>query len=81
MFTLHQEYPPGVVLVPMTSRTREPFHTTNLVVILPQSGSNKSEALDYIAYGDALLMDPGCCTQSHSEVSLSLHTFNYNPLY
>ena len=68
MFILDQEYPPGVMLVPMRSRTREPFHTTNLVVMVPHNSINKPEGSDCITYGDALIMDPGCCIQSHSEV-------------
>ncbi|ONK66390.1 uncharacterized protein A4U43_C06F7350, partial [Asparagus officinalis] len=64
----YQEYPPGLMLVPMRSRTREPFHTTNLVVMVPHSG-NLIEDSNYNIYGDALLVDPGCCTQSHSELA------------
>ncbi|XP_020269216.1 uncharacterized protein LOC109844548 isoform X2 [Asparagus officinalis] len=68
--TLYQEYPPGVMLFPMKSITGEPFHTTNLVVMVPHNvGNNKSESSAYITYGDALLMDPGCCTQSQSELA------------
>ncbi|XP_073117111.1 uncharacterized protein [Elaeis guineensis] len=64
--TLHcQEYPPGIMLVPMKSRTREPFHTTNLVVMVPSNVTDKSEHSSFITYGDALLMDPGCCSQLH----------------
>nr|XP_010926009.1 uncharacterized protein LOC105048409 isoform X3 [Elaeis guineensis] len=67
--TLHcQEYPPGIMLVPMKSRTREPFHTTNLVVMVPSNVTDKSEHSSFITYGDALLMDPGCCSQLHVEV-------------
>lgn len=69
LFVLDQEYPPGVMLFPMRSLTGAPFRTTNLVVMVPNNdGINKCKEPDCIAYGDALLMDPGCCTLSHSEV-------------
>ncbi|XP_038986057.1 uncharacterized protein LOC103718831 [Phoenix dactylifera] len=68
--TLHcQEYPPGIMLVPMKSRTREPFHTTNLVVMVPNNATDRSEHSSFITYGDALLMDPGCCSQLHGELA------------
>jgi len=69
------------MLVPMRSRTAKPFHTTNLVVMVPHNSINKPEGLDIITYGDALLMDPGCCTQSHSEVCTFALIQIYNVFY
>ncbi|KAH7658448.1 Metallo-hydrolase/oxidoreductase protein [Dioscorea alata] len=64
----YQEYPPGVILAPMASRTLKPFHTTNLVVIVSDKSIDGIEGPGNITYGDALLMDPGCCSQSHKEL-------------
>lgn len=71
-----QEYPPGITLVPMKSSTLRPFRTTNLVVIQATSGTCGSKRPDYFACGDALLIDPGCCSQVHTEVkAISKITF------
>uniref|UniRef100_A0A453DTZ5 Metallo-beta-lactamase domain-containing protein n=2 Tax=Aegilops tauschii subsp. strangulata TaxID=200361 RepID=A0A453DTZ5_AEGTS len=64
-----QEYPPGITLVPMKSSTLRPFRTTNLVVIQATSGTCASKRSDYFACGDALLIDPGCCSQVHTELA------------
>ncbi|XP_048318536.1 uncharacterized protein LOC107429396 isoform X4 [Ziziphus jujuba] len=64
----YQEYPPGVTLVPMRSRTAKPFDTTNLVVFAPDKASDYSENINFVAHGDALIVDPGCCSQFHKEV-------------
>ncbi|KAI5004398.1 hypothetical protein ZWY2020_031641 [Hordeum vulgare] len=66
---LSQEYPPGITLVPMKSSTLRPFRTTNLVVIQATSGTCGSKRSDYFACGDALLIDPGCCSQVHTELA------------
>lgn len=63
-----QEYPPGVILIPMGSRTAKPFHTTNLVVFAPDNIPNDSEDNNFIARGDALIVDPGCLSEFHGEV-------------
>ncbi|KAL3830883.1 hypothetical protein ACJIZ3_019685 [Penstemon smallii] len=67
-----QEYPPGVKLVPMRSRTAKPFHTTNLVVFVPDTiTGNDVFVLDgdnYFASGDALIVDPGCNSTMHKEL-------------
>ena len=63
-----QEYPPGVILIPMGSRTAKPFSTTNLVVFAPENVPNDCEDNDYIACGDALIVDPGCLSEFHGEV-------------
>lgn len=65
----YQEYPPGVVLVPMGSKTGKPFYTTNLVVFAPQNASNDSEKNGFIASGDALIVDPGCRSEFHEELA------------
>ncbi|XP_058091473.1 uncharacterized protein LOC131237621 isoform X2 [Magnolia sinica] len=67
--TLHcQEYPPGVTLVPLRSRTQPPFRTTNLVVIAPNNVTDGCEDSSFAAYGDALLMDPGCRSDCHTKL-------------
>ncbi|KAG0486004.1 hypothetical protein HPP92_008099 [Vanilla planifolia] len=62
-----QEYPPGITLVPMRSRTLKPFHCTNLVVVVSEGEAIDNEELDIIKHGDALLVDPGCSSQCHLE--------------
>ncbi|XP_072957077.1 uncharacterized protein [Typha angustifolia] len=64
-----QEYPPGITLIPMKSRTQKPFGTTNLVVILPNNSDNVLDDCSFIASGDALIMDPGCCSHVHAELA------------
>uniref|UniRef100_A0A1J3CNB3 Beta-lactamase-like protein 2 n=1 Tax=Noccaea caerulescens TaxID=107243 RepID=A0A1J3CNB3_NOCCA len=63
-----QEYPPGVMIVPMRSRTLKPFKTTNLVVFAPENGSGDHHETDFVAYGDALIVDPGCHSKLHAEL-------------
>ncbi|PSR91143.1 Endoribonuclease [Actinidia chinensis var. chinensis] len=63
-----QEYPPGVKVVPMGSRTAKPFSTTNLVIFAPESGSDGSTDSGFISQGDALIVDPGCRSQFHEEL-------------
>ncbi|TKY50856.1 Beta-lactamase protein 2 [Spatholobus suberectus] len=64
----YQEYPPGIILIPMGSRTLMPFHTTNLVVFAPENVPNDSEENNFIACGDALIVDPGCLSEFHGEL-------------
>ncbi|KAL1295921.1 uncharacterized protein LOC107618147 isoform X1 [Arachis ipaensis] len=64
----YQEYPPGVILIPMESRTAKPFSTTNLVVFAPANASNDCEDNNFIACGDALIVDPGCLSRFHGEL-------------
>ncbi|MCL7021905.1 hypothetical protein MKW94_006657, partial [Papaver nudicaule] len=61
------EYPPGVTLVPMGSKTQKPFRTTNLVVIAPDNVTDGCGGSDFSVYGDALIMDPGCRSECHKE--------------
>ncbi|CAA7036390.1 unnamed protein product [Microthlaspi erraticum] len=66
-----QEYPPGVMIVPMRSRTLKPFKTTNLVVFAPENGSGEHQEhqeTGSVAYGDALIVDPGCHFKLHAEL-------------
>ncbi|KAL6010842.1 hypothetical protein ACLOJK_001284 [Asimina triloba] len=63
-----QEYPPGVTLVPLRSRTQRPFLTTNLVVIAADNDSEGCEVSSFAAYGDALIIDPGCHSGCHAEL-------------
>ncbi|XP_062192430.1 uncharacterized protein LOC133895910 isoform X2 [Phragmites australis] len=64
-----QEYPPGITLVPMKSKTLQPFHTTNLVVVRATSGAGGSTRSDFVTSGDALIIDPGCSSQVHAELA------------
>ncbi|CAM9001973.1 unnamed protein product [Rhodiola kirilowii] len=65
----YQEYPPGVVIAPMRSRTLRPFSTTNLVVFAPNYDVvGDCGSIEYIANGDALIVDPGCCSKYHKEL-------------
>ncbi|KAF9593218.1 hypothetical protein IFM89_020713 [Coptis chinensis] len=67
-----QEYPPGVKLVPMGSRTGKPFTTTNLVIVAPDTPDRVLDGYgdkDFAAYGDALIIDPGCLSQFHEELA------------
>ncbi|KAG2595855.1 uncharacterized protein LOC120706094 isoform X1 [Panicum virgatum] len=64
-----QEYPPGITLVPMKSKTLQPFRTTNLVVVRATNVAGGSTCSDCFACGDALLLDPGCSSQVHAELA------------
>ncbi|KAI3920748.1 hypothetical protein MKW98_005574 [Papaver atlanticum] len=64
----YQEYPPGVTLVPMKSKTQKPFLTTNLVVIAPDNVTGSRGSSDFSVYGDALIMDPGCRSEGYTEL-------------
>ncbi|XP_057765796.1 uncharacterized protein LOC130986411 isoform X2 [Salvia miltiorrhiza] len=63
-----QEYPPGVNLVPMKSRTAKPFHTTNLIIFVPGTSDNDFGGDNFLARGDALIVDPGCSSGMHKEL-------------
>ncbi|WCJ24485.1 Metallo-hydrolase/oxidoreductase superfamily protein [Euphorbia peplus] len=63
-----QEYPPGVTLVPMRSRTQKPFKTTNLVIFAPQNVLDTQDCSNFVACGDALIVDPGCIPDFHDEL-------------
>nr|XP_027097335.1 uncharacterized protein LOC113716965 isoform X1 [Coffea arabica] len=63
-----QEYPPGLKLVPMGSRTGKPFRTTNLVIFVPGNKTDSSSNNSFIACGDALIVDPGCSSAFHREL-------------
>uniref|UniRef100_A0A7N2KSB1 Uncharacterized protein n=1 Tax=Quercus lobata TaxID=97700 RepID=A0A7N2KSB1_QUELO len=47
----HQQYPPGVKLVPIGSKTAKPFRTTNLIIFAPENVSNESENNSFVAWG------------------------------
>ncbi|CAN1181167.1 Beta-lactamase-like protein 2 homolog [Linum perenne] len=64
----YQEYPPGVILVPMTSRTAKPFCTTNLIIFAPENISNEFNEDSSAISGDVLIVDPGCQTHVHEEL-------------
>ncbi|XP_031387456.1 uncharacterized protein LOC116200731 isoform X2 [Punica granatum] len=64
----HQEYPPGVVVVPMGSKTAKPFRTTNLVVFAPKNDAGECEDGNFVASGDALIVDPGCRSEFREEL-------------
>ncbi|KAL3501751.1 hypothetical protein ACH5RR_036200 [Cinchona calisaya] len=63
-----QEFPPGVKLVPMGSRTAKPFRTTNLVIFVSGTKSNSTGNNGFVAEGDALIVDPGCSSAFHKEL-------------
>ncbi|XP_076947457.1 uncharacterized protein LOC143619400 [Bidens hawaiensis] len=68
--TLHcQEYPPGVNIIPMGSRTQKPFSTTNMVVFAPVNNRVIDENSNFIAQGDALIVDPGCRSEFNKELT------------
>ncbi|KAL0017200.1 hypothetical protein SO802_004269 [Lithocarpus litseifolius] len=64
----HQEYPPGVKLVPIGSKTAKPFRTINLIIFATENVSNESENNSFVACGDALIVDPGCRPEFHEEL-------------
>nr|CAD1838144.1 unnamed protein product [Ananas comosus var. bracteatus] len=64
-----QEYPPGITLVPMKSRTSVPFRTTNLVIVHPDKAVNALSDSSFVTSGDTLIMDPGCCSQFHKKLA------------
>ncbi|RLM70065.1 hypothetical protein C2845_PM17G02900 [Panicum miliaceum] len=66
-FSLAEEYPPGITLLPMKSKTLQPFRTTNLVLVRATNGAGESTYSDVFACGDALLLDPECSSQVHAE--------------
>lgn len=53
-----QEYPPGVLMIPLKSSTLKPFSKTNLVVFSSRSTPDQS-AISAVK-GEALIVDPGC---------------------
>ncbi|KAA8529129.1 hypothetical protein F0562_034072 [Nyssa sinensis] len=63
-----QEYPPGVKILPMGSRTAKPFRTTNLVVFAPENVSDDYGDNSFVAHGEALIVDPGCRSEFHKEL-------------
>ncbi|EPS73051.1 hypothetical protein M569_01707, partial [Genlisea aurea] len=63
-----QEYPPGIKLIPMRSRTMKPFRTTNLVVFFNGNSHENLKADEFVASGDALIVDPGCSSAMHREL-------------
>ncbi|KAK9052250.1 hypothetical protein SSX86_028878 [Deinandra increscens subsp. villosa] len=68
--SLHcQEYPPGVNIIPMGSRTAKPFRTTNLIVFAPGNNSVKNESGHFVAQGDAMIVDPGCRSEFNEELA------------
>lgn len=66
----YQEYPPGVIVMPMRSTTAKPFRCTNMVVIAPKDTPSAGDQINnyFAACGDALVVDPGC----HSRFSAQL---------
>ncbi|KAF7808862.1 metallo-beta-lactamase superfamily protein [Senna tora] len=64
----YQEFPPGVIIIPMGSRTVKPFRTTNLVVFAPEQVPSDFGDKNLIACGDALIVDPGCLSEFHEEL-------------
>lgn len=68
--TLHcQEYPPGINIIPMGSRTAKPYRTTNLIVFAPGNNYVKYESSDFVAQGDAMIVDPGCQSEFNAQLA------------
>nr|GMD24885.1 uncharacterized protein LOC109156878 isoform X1 [Ipomoea batatas] len=63
-----QEYPPGLKLVPMGSRTAKPFLTTNLIVLVPERNHDICSGDNLAAHGEALIVDPGCKSAFYEEL-------------
>ncbi|CAH9111387.1 unnamed protein product [Cuscuta epithymum] len=63
-----QEYLPGLTLVPMGSRTAKPFHTTNLIVLVPERNRNGCADDTIAVRGEALIVDPGCKSAFYDEL-------------
>ncbi|KAI3699095.1 hypothetical protein L2E82_43139 [Cichorium intybus] len=64
-----QEYPLGVNIVPMGSYTAPPFQTTNLIVFTSGNNHVQYEDGDFIAHGDAMIVDPGCRSEFNKELA------------
>ncbi|KAL4569351.1 hypothetical protein LXL04_024987 [Taraxacum kok-saghyz] len=64
-----QEYPPGVNIVPMGSKTQRPFHTTNIIVFSSRNNHDKYETSHFVAQGDAMIVDPGCRSEFNKELA------------
>lgn len=64
-----QEYPPGVNIVPMGSRTAKPYHTTNLIVFSSGNNHENYENTPFVAQGDAMIIDPGCRSDFNKELA------------
>ncbi|KAK1437635.1 hypothetical protein QVD17_03429 [Tagetes erecta] len=64
-----QEYPLGVNIIPMESTTAKPFHTTNLIVFAPPNNHVNYEPTQFVAHGDAMIVDPGCRSHFNKELA------------
>ncbi|KAG6550914.1 hypothetical protein Mapa_007529 [Marchantia paleacea] len=64
-----QEYPPGVVVLPMRSIIPKPFGKTNLVILSPSNLSGQCEEThsNHAATGDVMICDPGCIGAAQAE--------------
>lgn len=57
----------------MGSKTAKPFRSTNLTVFAPENKVNESQEGNFIASGDALIVDPGCRSEFQEEVWLGIN--------
>ncbi|XP_024993527.1 uncharacterized protein LOC112527254 isoform X1 [Cynara cardunculus var. scolymus] len=64
-----QEYPPGVNIIPMGSRTQKPYHTTNMIVFAPRNNHVEYGSNPFVAQGDAMIVDPGCRSEFNEELA------------
>ncbi|KAI3729459.1 hypothetical protein L6452_18119 [Arctium lappa] len=64
-----QEYPPGVNIIPIGSRTQKPYHTTNMIVFAPRNNHVEYESNPFVAQGDAMIVDPGCRSEFNEELA------------
>lgn len=57
----------------MGSRTQKPFSTTNMVVFAPVNNRIVDESSNFIAQGDAMIVDPGCRSEFNKEVCVCIY--------
>nr|POF06811.1 deoxyuridine 5'-triphosphate nucleotidohydrolase [Quercus suber] len=76
---IYKEYPPGVKLAPIGSKTAKPFRTTNLIIFALENVSNESENNSFVACGDALIVDPGCSLANIDPIDVARNITGLNP--
>nr|GMD45848.1 uncharacterized protein LOC109156878 isoform X2 [Ipomoea batatas] len=72
------EYPPGLKLLPMGSRTAKPFLTTNLIVLVPERNHDVCSDDNLTAHGEALIVDPGCKSAFYEEKNIRPNQISSN---
>ncbi|KAL3695802.1 hypothetical protein R1sor_009878 [Riccia sorocarpa] len=66
-----QEYPPGIVVLPLKSKTLMAGNKTNLVIFSPSvlSTQRAGDVSRYSATGDVLICDPGCIGAAREQLA------------